>query len=116
MVCFGDVETTYVLTSEPKITMRIDERTGESVGHEYESTDMKHSAFHKRRAEGPSIEAARKSISGLLLCPFGVDSPAVWGVLHDEAVRPFERQLLPGIPFCRLRDDVDYGSLGVEWI
>ena len=46
--------------------------------------------------------SAKACVSGLLLCGFGLEPVTVHGVLNPDADCPFERRLLPEIPFCRL--------------
>ena len=41
-----------------------------------------------------------KSISGILLCPFGIKEPKILGVLHPNPNYPFYRNLLPKVEFC----------------
>lgn len=116
-LCFGDVEVEWILISEPDIRCTINTRTGQPVGEPYEATDMRLSAFLRPGREGLGpIESARRSISGLLLCGFGIRPPAVRGVLNTQAVRRLDRCLLPEIPFCRLVEEDDDETLRVEWL
>jgi len=114
-ICFEQSHVERILTSEPMITCDIDIRTGGAVGNPYQTTDLGKSAFLRRSQSADMfIEPARRSISGLLLCGFGGRPPTVNGVLHVEAVRPFDRGLLPGVPFCRLKEGYREGVFEVE--
>jgi hypothetical protein len=92
-----------LLTGEPMITWNVDTRTGLSVGDTYQSTNLKYASFIK--PGDCSIINARTSISGILLCGFGLFPASIIGVLHPEADRPFKPELLPRIEFGRVRID-----------
>lgn len=116
-VCFRNLFVEQVLTSEPTMTVPINTRTGQPLGEDCQTTDLRESAFLRpSQSEEGNLESARQSISGLLLCGFGTRPPTVKGVLHVEAARPFDRALLPDIPFCRLKDSYRQGVFEVEWV
>jgi hypothetical protein len=92
-----------LLTGEPMITWTVDTRTGASVGDTYQSTHLKYASFIK--PGDCSIVNARTSISGILLCGFGIFPASIIGVLHPAADRPFKPELLPRIQFGQVRID-----------
>ncbi|HUW56458.1 MAG TPA: hypothetical protein VMZ92_07465 [Planctomycetota bacterium] len=59
---------------------------------------------------------AKECVSGLLLCGFGLEPATVHGVLNPDAARPFERRLLPEIPFCRLVEQGRGERVSLEWL
>jgi hypothetical protein len=102
-----------LLTGELMITWNVDTRTGEAVGDTYQSTNLKHASFIK--PGDYSIVNARTSISGILLCGFGVVPASIIGVLHSEADRPFKRELLSRVPFGEVRIDHRMRRLVAVW-
>jgi hypothetical protein len=102
-----------LLTGEPLITWNIDTRTGQSVGPTWQSTELKYASFIK--SDTCSIINARTSISGILLCGFGCLPASIVGVLHPEADRPFNPELLPHIPFGQVRIDHAARTLVTLW-
>jgi hypothetical protein len=116
MLCFGKRPAEFILTSQPMITSRFNPQKGDAVGNFYQTTDLRSAAFLRpAKTEDAIIEAARRTIAGVILCPFGVLTPDIVGVLHDEALRPFDRTLLPEIPFCRLKLGYHQGVFETEW-
>ncbi len=114
--CFDRPECEKVLTSQPMMTGEIDHETGGPAGPVRDETDLMHSAFYRLGADSSqAVDPTRRSVSGLLLCPFGIRTVEVRGVLHSDSVRPFDRMLLPNIQFCRLKDGYQGGKIGVEW-
>jgi hypothetical protein len=102
-----------LLTGEPMISWNVDTATGLSVGLAWQSTNLKFSAFI--RPDACSILNARTSISGILLCGFGRLPASIIGVLHPEADKPFNPDLLPQISFGRLHLDQAAKRLVTEW-
>ncbi len=102
-----------LLTGEPMITWDVDTRTGTSVGDTYQSTHLKYASFIK--PGGCSIINARTSISGILLCGFGVYPASIIGVLHPEADKAFSPALLPRVPFGEVRIDYEKQQLTPIW-
>jgi hypothetical protein len=102
-----------LLTGEPMITWDVDTRTGASVGDTYLSTNLKYASFIK--PGNCSIMNARTSISGILLCGFGVRPASIIGVLHPVADRPFRPELLPRIPFGQVRIGYKKHQLTAVW-
>lgn len=116
ILCFGAREAELILTGEARLSWQYDERLGRLVGEPWQSTELRNSPFLKPpKVGGGGIDFARQSISGVLLCGFGIWPPVVNGVLHPNAKRPFDRSLLPDVPFCRLEDSYQQGRLGVVW-
>jgi hypothetical protein len=104
-----------LLTGEQKIGWAIDICSGES-SQTYPVTDLWPAPFLKPHTQSPVITSARCPISGILVCGFGLASRPVYGVLHPQPVWAFDRALLPGIKFCRLRPGYHEGLLATEWI
>jgi hypothetical protein len=102
-----------LLTGETKMGWEIDVRSGQT-SETYPVTDLWPAAFVK--PDQQVVTGARCPISGMLVCGFGVASKPVYGLLHPEPVRPFDRTLLPRIEFCRLKPGYRQGSLETEWI
>jgi hypothetical protein len=102
-----------LLTGEPMITWDVDTRTGASVGDTYQSTKLKYASFIK--PGDCSIINTRTSISGILLCGFGVRPASIIGVLHPEADRAFRPELLPRIPFGEVQIDYEKHQLTAVW-
>jgi len=114
--CIDEVAAEELLTATTYITGNINRRTGEKIGETYESTLLENSAFIKPSKDSTNwIEHVRCSVSAVLLCGFGVDSPNVVGCLHPSPIYAFDRVLLPRIKFCKLADGYQKGPLHVEW-
>jgi hypothetical protein len=116
-LCFDHRAGEMVLTSEPKITQRLNSVTGDPIGGIYLSTDMKKAAFQRPNPTDSSamIDGSR-SVSGLLLCPFGHAGPyKLHGVLHPNPVRPFDVAMLPGIFFSELLTDSNGVGVTYRW-
>jgi hypothetical protein len=106
-----------LLTGEPYISWNVNTETGQAVGDAFQTTKLHSAAF--LRPQSRSIQEARTSLSGLLLCGFGCDplfdKPHVVGVLHPFAARPFDTALLPDIPFGEVRVNPATGRLFTSW-
>ena len=104
-----------LLTGDTMISFTIDTRTGSGAGDSFLSTDLKSATFI-RPNQVSGIEEARLPVSGVLIGGFGCETPIIYGLLHPDAKRPFNRELLDTIEFCQLiRDDANE-TLSVEWI
>ncbi len=117
-VCFDDLAAENLLTGPPGCSALIDTSSGAIVRGPLDMTELSDSLFI-RRAGGPegSIEFARSSISGVLLCAFSIRPPQVYGVLHPNPAVAFDRGLLPDIKFARLADGfLETDEPKVEWI
>jgi len=116
-LCLGKKAAENLLTGTPKITLNIDVSRGEAVGSPYQSTELQDSAYIRTdKTSVTLIEEARRTISGVLLGPFGSLPIKVVGMLHPNPNHPFDRTLLPEIEFCRLAEGYQTGRLAVEWI
>lgn len=116
-ICFSKTFAGHILTGTPKISVRIDPEQGRAIGDLHQTTDLQDSGFvRSNRTSTNSIEEARRTISALLLCSFGVKLPRTIGVLHPKPNHFFERALLPKIEFCRLAEGYQSGRFKVEWI
>jgi hypothetical protein len=113
-LCVDEAKVDMLLTGTTNVSCNIDVRTGRNVGDSYLSTDLYSAAFI-RRDSTDGIRFARSSVSGLLLCGFGVLPPKVLGILHPNAVRPFNRLLLPAVSFCELSLSPTSRSLATRW-
>jgi hypothetical protein len=111
--CFNKRFANMLLTGETSITFWVDTRIGEAVGDTFQSTQLYSAAF--LRPENKQIADARHPISGILLCRVCSEPPTALGVLHPDAVRPFNRQLLPGIDFGEVQINRTTGHLGTTW-
>jgi hypothetical protein len=89
-------------------------RTGTKVGDIFLSTDLRSATF-LRPDPINGIGFARSSVSGLLLCGFGILPPRVLGILHPNPARPFDRNLLSDVPFCEVAIDSASGTLSTHW-
>ena len=110
-VCFQEVQLNDLLTGSEHMERDFDPGKGEAVGPTRVATDLSNAPFLRFTAQG--VEGARKTISGIVCCGFGWYPPEIRGVLHPEAVRPFNRCLLPNIPLGRLVQS--YNALRVVW-
>ena len=113
-VCLQDnVEIEMLLTGDQLITGSINTATGIPVGKTFFSTKLKSAAFFKPSADS-GLEKARLPVSGILVGGFGCKPPNIYGLLHPNPVRPFNRRLLGQTKFGQVR--VDNGELSVEWV
>jgi hypothetical protein len=118
VVCVDELHIQHILTSHTGIGMAFDGEIGESVGPVRHIVNMRDSSVLRLGGYG-ALETCRKPISGFLICGFGSE---VWrkdfpvrGLLHPDAVRPFPRELLPRIRFCRLLPGYGRGELQPVW-
>jgi len=117
VICFNRDFVPEVLTGDTMITMRFDAKRGQAVGKPYQTTDLHNASFLRpltRSDDGLDHLVVRRSISGLLLCGFGCNPYNVNGVLHPKSVRPFDRALLPDVPFCTLGHGYTEGKF--KWV
>ena len=110
------------MSSPPKITSKWNPQTGESEGDLYQSTDLSGSVFlSPRPVPGPDGEpiahAKYQPISGFLLGGFGLNPSdvRVFGALNPEAIRPFDPELLPDVPFCSFKEWPVTTSIEFTW-
>jgi len=113
-VCFSKAKVEMLLTGETKITFNLYEHVQQSLDDIYLSTELYSSAF-LRREDTEGVGPARSSISGLVLCGFGVEPSNVRGILHPIAARPFDPGLLPGICFCSVYVDSVKHAVSTNW-
>ena len=115
--CMSFIKKKFVieqlLTGETKMAWDVNTKSGET-SHVYHVTKLWSAGFLKPGES--TVDKARCPISALLLGGFGICSRPVCGLLHPAPVRPFDRHLLPGIEFCRLKDGYERGELETEWI
>lgn len=111
--CFTKPLASMLLTGETSISWMVDTRTGQGVGDTFQSTELYSAAF--LRPQEKQILDARQPISGILLCGVCFSPPTTLGILHPNAIRPFNRQWLPGIDFGEVQIDRITGRLGTVW-
>ena len=105
-----------VLTGRGKLSGRVNRNTGKAIGAPRQITDLERAAFVKpSESTDLAYEFVRKSIAGVLFCGFGSPRPNVNGIIHPQASRPFDTQLLPGISFGKLVFEESGTVLRVEW-
>ena len=114
-LCVQKHHVRMILTGDELITQRIDTRTGQAVGDTYLSTKLTSAAFLKPSAKS-WLEEARLPVSGILVGGFGCKPLNIYGLLHPNPLRPFNRSLLDRIEFCRLQRDEAGERISVEWI
>lgn len=114
-ICVQKHHIESLLTGDSMISWLIDTHTGSMVGDPFLSTTLQSAAFLKLQGTSDVAEA-RQPVSGLLVGGFGCSPPHVLGLLHPYATRPFHRQLLDPIEFCRLLRDDTKKTLSTEWV
>lgn len=118
-LCFDKKSAEEILTGKSGISMQISKRTGGAIGEPYNSTSLESALFFKARkiiCDEPPIKLVWQIISSVLLCPFGTHPVKCLGILHPKPYYEFDRGLLPGIEFCRLKAGWERGTLTIEWI
>lgn len=78
--------------------------------------NLANSVFVKPGPNG-TIEAARKSISAILLVAVHGDQSIVHGILHPEPVKPLPIEFFPKVPFLRIAKwPILDGRIFTEWV
>jgi hypothetical protein len=94
----------------------IDLRTGTSDGPTFQVAQFDRSVATRK----DSLETVRRHISATVLAGFGLVPPAcnVRGVLHPDALCPFDPNLLPHVEFFRLTNwpPEPRGNVTGEWV
>lgn len=119
ITCFDEYSAELVLTSETLITFEVGTDSRIPIEETRLVTDLSSSSFLKSNVDDPTnpfIDEARQYLSGILLVGFGYDPPIVKGILHPNPATIFNRNLLPNIKFCQLKDGWKSGTFEVEWI
>ena len=104
----------FLLTSESKIA--IPSNPSEDIDL---VTDLEHSVFF--RVKDGKLESCRRSISAILLFPISAVNAFVVGILHPDPVHQFPIELLPSVPFLRLKKwppengRIKVESIGDKW-
>ncbi len=79
--------------------------------------DLANSVFMKPGKDGRTIEAARKSISAILLVAVHGDKSIVHGILHPEPAKPLPIEFFPKVPFLRIAKwPIPDGKIFTEWV
>ncbi|MGO9018975.1 MAG: hypothetical protein ACLQVJ_11565 [Syntrophobacteraceae bacterium] len=100
-----------LLTSDTKIAIPI----GEPLGETHLTTDLKDSVFFK--ISDGRLESCRRSISAILLVSLFAHKSLIVGVLHPDPKYMFSIDLLPSVPFLRLRNwPPEGGHIETEWV
>lgn len=113
-LCFMHQHLTLLLTGETRIAQDIDTTTGDPVGDDYLSTNLRAAAFFTPK--DAVLGHARKPVSGILACGFGCEPPQIRGALHPNPIHTFDRSLLSKVEFCRLKPGYEVGNLTTEWV
>lgn len=78
--------------------------------------NLDNSAFMKPGKDG-AIEAARKSISAILLVAVHADQCIVHGIMHPEPAKPLPIEFFPKVPFLRIgKWPILDGKIFTEWV
>lgn len=113
-LCIAKHHIGMMLTGDELITWRIDPQAGQAIGDTFLSTELKSAAFVKPSAT-LWLEEARLPVSAILVAGFDCGPPNIYGLLHPNPLRPFNRDLLARIEFCRLLSDDTSKTLSTEW-
>ena len=106
-----------LLTGTTFITASFDSETGKVSRDLSNASDLRDSSFIRPdKVSASTIQDARRTVSGLLLCSLGTIPPRMIGVLHPNPVHTFNRSFLSRVKFVRLANNYQDGELKVEWI
>jgi hypothetical protein len=105
----------YLMTSAPQINVPI------GGGREYMSTDLKDSVFQRSTGlldtnGAPIIQPSLRSISAILLMAVDHRKSQIVGLLHPDAVNPFNPQWLPMVPFVKFAGVFSLTNITTEWV
>lgn len=118
MHSFGPPYTDMILCGKTTMTVSINLETLKSDGSVRLDSQVYESAFFTPDEED-EVVAARRTISGLLLCgiTLGRQPDEMWvtGLLNPNAVRPFEIEMLPTVRFRSAEYDPYTGQLHLYW-
>lgn len=103
-----------LLTGEANMAWNFDAETGKQVGNDYQVTEFYSAAF-LRPDKTEEVGFARSSLSALLLCGFGSDTPRMTGVLHPNPARSFDPSVLSDVEFGQVEIDRGSRRLNVCW-
>lgn len=103
-----------LLTGEAKMTWDINVNTGET-SDTYLTTNL-YPAIFLKPDEDKSPVATRESISGALLCAFGMPGIEPLVILNPNANRTFDPAALPELEFGSVNIDHAQQQLSVEWL
>ena len=111
-VLLGPYGAETFLTSDTRITVPI----GEPIkGKVHLTTDLKDSVFF--RIKNGVLESCRRSISAILLSSILGDKSLVVGILHPDPRCQFPIELLPSVPFLRMRKwPPENNRIETEWM
>ena len=101
-----------LLTSDTHITVPLNN----SLENDYFSSDLRNSVFFKFGNNG-RVELCRRSISCLLFANINTNRVDLVGILHPEPKFDFPINLLPSIPFLRIKKwPFQDHEIETEWI
>lgn len=112
-----------LLTSDTGISSIYDPTTGEAVGDEFQSTDLRYAVFVEPPLildsnGNPVFRVVRRNISAVVVCGFGLMPPDMraFGALHPDPVHVFEPAWLSDVPFCKYAQWPLSESFAVAWL
>lgn len=113
-VLLGPLGAEMFLTSETKITVPIS--AGEPIDEKVHlTTDLKDSVFFRFR--NGLVESCRQSISVVILLSVFGDKCLIVGILHPDPQHVFSIELLPSVPFLRMkRWPPENHRIETEWV
>jgi hypothetical protein len=103
VLCFDPPKLTDVLLGESRISLDFDPNSERAVGPARVIHHVPRSAFIRAR-EDRTLEPARRAISAILLGGFGCVPHTIVGLLHPDAVFPFDPSWLKQVDFYGLSD------------
>jgi hypothetical protein len=101
-----------LLAGDSKIRVPI----GDEAKASYMALDLKNSAFFRFDKDHIAVEPARQSISAILLIALQPSTRAVVGLLHPAPAVPFDPNLLPKVPFAKVKNWPLGAKLEGEWV
>ncbi len=114
-LCVSRTLMEWLLHSTPKLSLAWNAETGDAIGEPHEVVKFEDAAFTYKE----SIESARRHVSALIVGGFGFYPPDrnVLGIIHPEAVRPFEPKWLVDVPMCSFQEwpPRDGKPLAIRW-
>lgn len=112
---FRSIFVEWLLTGEHKIEISTPQDAEDTEDTISEVTELEHSSFLRWNDDW---ETGCRSISSVLLFDISaLDSVSIFGILHPNPNHSFSPELLPGIPFIRLKEwPPQNNRLYTEWV
>ena len=102
-----------VLTGDPKIAIPI----GDGESQPSLITELEESVVFRKNPSGDGIQTCRRNIAAILLVQIYLQECRTVGILHPDPLKPFSIDLLPSVPFVRLRNwPPQDNKLKAEWV